>query len=276
MEYLETKGIQIPRLGFGTWQLNGETAFAAVDHALNIGLCHIDTAQIYDNEEWVGKAIKQSAIPRENIFLTTKLWEHHLRGENSLIKGTEESLQKLQTDYVDLLLIHWPFSGIPLKECLQAMEKLKKSGKIRSVGVSNFTSEILKQALEFCPQIVTNQVEYHPLLNQDTLLETVKNHNVFLTAYSPLARGHVMKIQQLKTIGQKYKKNPAQVALRWLVEQKNVVCIFKSANSQRIESNFNIFDFELSPEDKKIIQQLTHNNKRIVSPSFAPKWDTKH
>lgn len=273
MEYLKIKGIRIPKLGFGTWQLNGKTALSAVDHALNTGLRHIDTARIYDNEEWVGKAIKLSAIPREDIFLTTKLWERHLRGESSLMKGAEESLQKLQTDYVDLLLIHWPFSGMPLDECLQAMEKLKRSGKILSIGVSNFTSEILKQAMEFCPQIVTNQVEYHPLLNQDTLLKTAKSYNIFLTAYSPLARGHVMKIKQLQTIGQKYRKNPAQIALRWLVEQENVTCIFKSAGLQRIESNCNIFDFELSPKDKKIIQQLTHNNKRIVSPAFAPKWN---
>lgn len=273
MEYLKIKDLKIPRLGFGTWQLNNETALSAVNHALEIGLRHIDTAQIYNNEEWVGEALKQSSVLRENIFLTTKLWENHLKGGNSLIQGTEESLQRLKTDYIDLLLIHWPFSGIPLKECLQAMEKLKKSGKIRAIGVSNFTSVILKQAVEYCPQIVTNQVEYHPLLNQETLLKAAKAHNIFLTAYSPLARGHVTKIKQLETIGRKYEKTPTQIALRWLVEQENVVCIFKSANPHRIESNFNIFDFQLSSEDKKIIQQLTHNRKRIVSPSFAPKWD---
>lgn len=273
MEYLKIKDIQIPRLGLGTWQLNNEAALSAVSHALKIGLCHIDTAQIYNNEEWVGKALKQSSVPRKDMFLTTKLWENHLKGESSLIKGTEESLQRLQTDYVDLLLIHWPFSGIPLKECLQAMEQLKNNGKIRAIGVSNFTSVMLKQALEFCPQIVTNQVEYHPLLNQETSLKATKSHNICLTAYSPLARGHVMKIKQLETIGQKYGKTPAQIALRWLVEQENVVCIFKSTNPHRIESNCNIFDFQLSTEDKKIIQQLTHNKKRIVNPSFAPKWD---
>ena len=273
MEYLTIKDIKVPRLGFGTWQLNGETALSAINHALEVGFRHIDTAQIYDNEEWVGKALKKSSVLRETIFLTTKLWQNHLKGKDSLIKGTEESLQRLNTDYVDLLLIHWPFSEMPLEECLSTMETLKKSGKIRAIGVSNFTNTMLKQALEFCPQIITNQVEYHPLLNQEILLKAAKAHNIFLTAYSPLARGHVMKIKQLEVIGQKYNKTPAQIALRWLVEQKNVACIFKSDKPNRIESNLSIFDFQLSPEDKKTIQQLTHNRKRIVNPSFAPEWD---
>ena len=273
MKYIRIQNTPISKLGLGTWQLHNEAAISAVSHALKIGLRHIDTAQIYNNEEWVGEALRQSPVPREDIFLTTKLWETHLKGESSLLKGAEKSLKKLKTDYVDLLLIHWPFPGIPLKECLQAMEKLKKNGKIRAIGVSNFTSKMLEETLKICPHIVTNQVEYHPLLNQDKLLKAAKTHHIFLTAYSPLARGHVMKIQQLKTIGKKYGKNPAQIALRWLVEQENVACIFKSASLQRIESNCNIFDFALNPKDKKMIQQLTHNNKRIVNPPFAPKWD---
>ena len=253
--------------------MDSHTAPAAIKKALEIGLRHIDTAQIYDTEELVAEAIRKSLVSRKEVFLTTKLWEHHLTGKASLIKGAEESLRKLNTDYVDLLLIHWPFPEMPLEECLFALQTLKDSGKTRSIGVSNFTSSLLKKALKLCPQIVTNQVEYHPLLNQDILLQDIKHHGICLTAYSPLARGHVTKIQQLKAIGQKYNKTPAQVALKWLIGQENVVVIFKSVKLERIESNSDIFDFQLSPEDKKKIHHLTHNKKRIVSPAFAPQWD---
>ena len=273
MKHLTIKGIKIPCLGFGTWQLNGQAAFSSVKKALEVGLRHIDTAQVYENEELVGEALKKSSVPREDVFLTAKLWRYCLTGEAALIEGAEGCLRKLNTDYLDLLLIHWPFPEMPLEECLLALQKLKDSGKIRSMGVSNFTSSQLKKALKLCPQIVTNQVEYHPLLSQDILLEIVKKQGLFLTAYSPLARGHVMKIQQLQAIGQKYNKTPAQVALRWLIEQENVAAIFKSANPERIESNFDIFDFQLSPEEREKIHRLTHNRKRIVSPAFAPQWD---
>ena len=273
MEYFKGKNIKIPRLGFGTWQLNPKTAGQTICYALEMGLRHIDTAQIYNNEEAVGEAVRKSSISREDIFLTTKLWANHLLGEASVIKGTEESLKKLKTDYVDLLLIHWPFSEMPREECLKALSKLKDSGKIRFIGVSNFTKALLKEALDFCPQIVTNQVEYHPLLSQETLLQTAKEHKIFLTAYCPLARGHIMKIKQLEVIGKKYGKTPAQVTLRWLIDQENVVVIFKSDKLERIKSNFDIFDFQLESEDRKKIQKLTYNKKRIVNPTFAPQWD---
>ena len=273
MKHLTIKGIKIPRLGLGTWMMDSQTAPAAIKKALEVGLRHIDTAQIYDTEELVAEAIRKSLVSRKDIFLTTKLWRNHLTGEASVIKGAEESLRKLNTDYVDLLLIHWPFPEMPLEECLFALKKLKDSGKARSIGVSNFTSSLLKKALKLCPQILTNQVEYHPLLNQDILLQDIENHGICLTAYSPLARGHVMKIQQLEIIGRKYNKTPAQVALRWLIEQENVVAIFKSVKPERIQSNRDIFDFQLSFEDKKTIHRLTHNKKRTLNPAFAPQWD---
>ena len=273
MEYFKEKNIKIPRLGFGTWQLNPRTALQSIGYALEIGLRHIDTAQVYNNEETVGEAIKQSSVKREDIFLTTKLWENHLLDKASVIKGAEDSLKKLQTDYVDLLLIHWPFPEMPLAECLATLTKLKNKGKIRFIGVSNFTKVLLEEALHWCPQIVTNQIEYHPLLNQETLLQTIRKHKLFLTAYSPLARGHITKIKQLEVIGKKYNKTPAQVTLRWLIEQKNVITVFKSDNLKRIKANANIFDFQLDSEDRKKIQKLTHNKKRILNSIFAPEWD---
>ena len=273
MEYLNIKDIKIPRLGFGVWQLKGPSVGIAIKQALSEGIRHIDTAQVYDNEELVGKALKASPISRQEIFLTTKLWRDYLTGEDSVIKGAEASLKKLQTDYVDLLLIHWPFPEMPLEDCLKAMEKLKAEGKIRCIGVSNFSNTLLSEALKLCPQIVTNQVEYHPLLNQKILLQAAKKYGIFLTAYSSLARGHVMKIQQLQSIGRKHNKTPAQVSLRWLIEQDQVVALFKSAQPGRIKSNCNIFDFQLTPKENESIHRLTHNNKRTVNSAFAPQWD---
>ena len=262
--------VEIPKLGFGTYQLKSQSAIQAVRWALSLGLRHIDTAVIYDNESEVGQGIKESKIPRDHIFLATKVWLTDLT-EKKLKESLKNSLKRLQTDYVDLLFIHWPNPKIPLSETLGAMEELKTQALIRHIGVSNFNCELLKEAKKHCSQILTNQVEYHPLLSQKKLLEVMKD--MVLTAYSPLIRGKANQIQQLQVMAKKYKKTPAQITLRWLIDQKNVVVVFKSANKNRIEENLNLFDFQLQPEDKEKLFRLNKNKHRVIDPPFAPKWD---
>ena len=272
MEYLVRDQLKIPKLGFGTYMLKKESAVAAVKQALEIGFRHIDTAQIYFNEEEVGTAIEESSISREEVFLTTKIWKDFLTPEE--VKRTfKESLSRLKTDYLDLLLIHWPNPKVPLEETLEAFKDLKKENKIRYIGVSNFTCDLLRQAKRICPDLLTNQVEYHPLLSQKKILELIDDQGIFLTAYSPLIRGKVFKIQQIIRLAEKYKKSSGQIALRWLIEQKNVIAIFMSTNKKHIDENFNIFDFELNLEDREQLFRLGGNRQRVIDPPFAPQWD---
>ena len=268
------RALKVPKLGFGTYQLKGESAVLAVQTALELGLRHIDTASIYDNEEEVGTALQLSSVPREDIFLTTKLWLDSL-DEKGIKKSLNTSLQKLKTDYVDLLLIHWPNPEVELSESLGTMQELQKRNKLRYIGVSNFPLSLFKKAKQICPELLNNQVEYHPLLSQKKILEFVDaSSDMFLTAYSPLMRSKVMQIQQLVNLAKKYKKTPSQITLKWLIDQKNVVVIFKSQNKERILENTQIFDFELEPEDQAQIFRLNNNKQRIIDPPFAPLWDS--
>ena len=272
MEYWTNKNIKIPKLGFGTWMLEKEEAISSVKKALEVGYRHIDTASIYSNETEVGIALKESSIPRENIFLTTKIWKDYLDPEQ-IKQQAQTSLDKLKTDYVDLLLIHWPNSKFPLEATLKAFEDLVKEKKTLFIGVSNFPSELLSKAKSICPSLITNQVEYHPFLSQKKLLKVIEDKEIFLTAYSSLARGEILKSQQMQHIAKKYNKTEAQITLRWLVEQKNVVPLVKSKDANRIKENFNIFDFELEKEDQNKIYRLTNQKRRIVNPPFSPSWD---
>ena len=278
--WIQTKGeespessFKIPKLGFGTYHLKGAGAVFAVQSALELGLRHIDTAPIYENEKEVGEAVKSSPVRREDIFLTTKLWLDSL-DEKGIKKSLKKSLKKLQTDYIDLLLIHWPNPKIALNESLGTMRELQKNKKLKFIGVSNFPLPLLKKAKQICPNLINNQVEYHPLLSQKALLEFIdKSSDMFLTAYSPLIRGKVNQIQQLIHIAKKYKKTPSQVALKWLIDQKNVIVIFKSEKKERILENIQVFDFELEKEDHGQLFRLNNNKQRIVDPPFAPNWE---
>jgi len=273
MEYWSNTQLKMPKLGFGTFMLKGSQAISAVQEALRLGLRHIDTAQIYHNEEAVGRAIKESSVNREEIFLTTKIWRDFF-SPLEVKKTFHESLKKLQTDYVDLLLMHWPPpSSVPLEDTLKAFENLKKKGQVRYIGVSNFTCDLLKQAKSICPDLLTDQVEYHPLLSQKKLLDLSNKLGLFLTAYSPLLRGKISKIQQLIQIAKKYNKSPSQIALKWLVDQKNVVVIFKASRVKHIEENMDIFNFQLEDQDKQQIFRLNNNRQKIIDPPFAPQWD---
>jgi len=269
----QVPAFKIPKIGFGTYQLKGLKAVSSVEYILKLGLRHIDTASIYNNETEVGEALKNSFVPRKNIFLTTKLWLNAL-DKKSAKKSMQTSLAKLQTNYVDLLLIHWPSPTIDLNETLEAMRELQKEKKLRFIGVSNFPLPLLKKAKQICPDLITNQVEYHPLLSQKTLLAYLKNrYDMFLTAYCPLMRSKVNQIQQIINIAKKHKKTPSQITLKWLVDQKNVIVIFKSENQKHILENTNIFDFELDKEDQDQLFRLNNNKQRIINPPFAPQWD---
>ena len=264
---------KIPRLGFGTWQIKGEECVSSVLQALEAGYRHIDTAQIYDNEAEVGKAVESSKIPRDEIFLTTKVWKDFLDFREILI-NVSKSLERLKVDYVDLLLIHWPNPQYPLEETLEAFKELVDTKKIRAAGLSNFNVKLMKKARKLFPSLICNQVEYHPFLSQKKVLKEVRKNKMFLTAYSPLARGLASKNPTLRAIGKKYGKTPAQAALRWLMDQEDIVVIPKSKNKKHIRDNFEIFDFKLEPDDYEQISRLQAKNKRTVNPEWAPKWDS--
>ncbi|MFB8611753.1 aldo/keto reductase [Enterococcus gallinarum] len=261
--YTLSNNVSIPELGFGTWQTpNGGVAVSAVKKALEVGYRHIDTAQGYKNEDSVGQAIKESGIPREEIFLTTKLWnENH--SYDLVLSSFEESLKKLQTDYIDLFLIHWPN---PVKfrdnwqsanaETWRAMEELYQAGKIKAIGVSNFLPhhfEELKKTATIFPMV--NQIFLAPGELQKEVVSYCQEHNVLLEAYSPLGTGKIFDVPEMQELSDKYGKTIAQIAIRWSL-QHDFLPLPKSVTPSRIEENLAVFDFELSDEDMQRIDQL--------------------
>jgi 2,5-diketo-D-gluconate reductase B len=272
MEFVDMKGASMPVLGFGTWQLTGDDCVRAVRTALGIGYRHIDTAQAYGNEAEVGRALAGSGIPRDELFLTTKVWMDNLAAPQ-VKASVEESLRKLGTDHVDLLLQHWPSQDVPIAESLGAMAELQKAGKVRAFGVSNFPVALMREAVEQLGfDVACNQVEYHALLSQRPVLDYARAHGIVVTAYSPLARGKLLNDPTLTRIGEKHGKSASQVALRWLVEQPGVAAIPKASSERNARRNFEIFDFRLDEDDRRAIAALARN-ERQVSPSWAPAWD---
>lgn len=273
MKLLSLKNAQMPALGFGTWKLTGNGCIDAVDFAIKNGYRHIDTAQIYENEAEVGAGIKKSGITRDQIFLTTKVWRTNFVSKN-VAQSVDESLRKLQTDYVDLLLVHWPFPEVSVAELVEGVMEAQAAGKARAIGVSNFTVSQMEEALKISGgQVCNNQVEYHPFLSQKPVLDFTQKNDMVLTAYSPVARGKAIKDATLKEIGLKYGKSAGQVTLRWFMQQDGVAAIPKSATPENIKANIDIFDFELSDEDMAAITAMGKANDRQVNPDFAPKWD---
>jgi diketogulonate reductase-like aldo/keto reductase len=246
MEYVETAGLRIPKLGLGTWKNTGPECSETVEAALEAGYRHIDTAQAYDNERAVGRGITTADLDRDDIFLTTKVWRSNLRYDD-VLDSVHESLDNLSVDYVDLLLMHWPHPRVPLEETLEALLELYAEGVVKGIGVSNFTQSQLEKAMNISEiPIVANQVLYHPYKDQSELQQYCAANEIALTAYSPLARGDVLSEEMLTRIGQRYDKNAAQVALRWLIQQDGVVAIPKTSTQSHLEQNLRVFDFTLT------------------------------
>jgi diketogulonate reductase-like aldo/keto reductase len=267
-----SNGSSMPALGMGTYLLKDKACIEATRTALRVGYRHIDTAQIYGNEAEVGTGIQESDVSRSDIFLTTKVWTDKFH-QGDLEKSVDESLVKLKTDYVDLLLLHWPNPAVPLAETLEAINRVLKAGKTKAIGVSNFTVALMEEAVKLSEApIVNNQVEYHVLLSQKAVLGFAIPHNIAITAYSPLAQGRLREQPILEEIGKKYGKTAPQVALRWLAQQHNVAAIPKASSEKNLKLNFEIFDFALSEEDLQKINTLQGNN-RINSFDFSPVWD---
>ncbi|PLR80773.1 aldo/keto reductase [Bacillus canaveralius] len=258
-------GVKMPWFGFGVFKVKeGKEVIESVKAALKAGYRNVDTAAVYKNEEGVGQAIKESGVPREELFVTTKVWNAD-QGFDSALNAFETSLKKLELDYVDLYLIHWPVKG-KYKETWRALEQLYKDGRVRAIGVSNFHIHHLQDLLadaEIKPMV--NQVELHPLLAQIELHEFCKNQGIQMEAWSPLAQGELLNNNVLKEIGAKYDKSPAQVILRWDL-QREIVTIPKSINENRIIENANIFDFELSRDDMEKINSLNENRRVGADP----------
>lgn len=268
MHTIEVKGYQVPALGLGTWRLREDVCRHVVSRALALGYRAIDTAQAYDNEADIGQVVAESGIPRKDLFLTTKLWPDVLERDDGAL---DASLADLRTDYVDLLLLHWPSQERPLGDSLAPLVRALEAGKARMIGVSNFPSALLREAVAIAP-IACNQVEYHPYLSQAAVLDIVREHGLLLTAHCPLARGEFARDPAIDAIAKAHHKTKAQVTLRWLMQQDRVAAIPRTARIEHLAENLDIFDFELSPAEMESMNGLAYG-KRLVDPEFAPTWD---
>jgi 2,5-diketo-D-gluconate reductase B len=274
MKTVNANGANMPVLGFGTFRIPGEQVLRILPQVIKTGFRHIDTAQAYRNEAQVGEAIQSSGVPRDEIFLTTKVWVDNYKHAD-FIASVDESLKKLRTDYVDLLLLHWPNNSVPLAEQIGALNEVRKAGKVKNIGVSNFTTALMAKSVELSDApIATNQIEYHPYLDQTKVLDAARATGMSITAYFAMADGKVPNEPLLKDIGSRHGKTAAQVVLRWLIQQKDVVALSKTATESRLSENFDIFDFELSADEMAAIHKVARPNGRIVSPGgLAPDWD---
>jgi 2,5-diketo-D-gluconate reductase B len=245
MEHLTISGVSVPKVGLGTWALRGETCRDVVRLALDLGYRHIDTAEMYGNEQAIGEALALSSVARDDIFLTSKVWQNHMTYAD-VLATCDQSLADLGTDYVDLYLIHWPVSHVPIDETVSALDELQRTGRTRHIGVSNF-SVAQQRSAQSASQfgILTNQVEFNPWRQPRQVLSACQESDVLVTAYTPLARGRVLSSDTLAAIGSRYDKTAAQVTLRWLIQKPNVITIPKAANPDHLRENLEVFDFEL-------------------------------
>ncbi|MBC5841370.1 aldo/keto reductase [Flavobacterium sp. F-380] len=257
--------ITIPSIGFGTWQTPlGQTAIDTIKSAVKAGYRHIDAAAIYKNEKSVGTGIKECGLERKDLFITSKVWNTE-RGYETTLKAFKKTLHDLQLDYLDLYLIHWPANAQQFtnwkainSETWSAMEKLHKEGKVRSIGVSNFLPHHLEALLETATiKPAVNQIEYHPGFMQNDCVQFCKSHNILIEGWSPLGRGEVLKNEILIEMGRTYNKSVAQLCIRWAL-QNQVLPLPKSVTPQRITENFEVFDFEITASDMKIINDMDH------------------
>lgn len=260
-------GYEIPALGLGTWKLNGNVCTRTVAKALELGYTHIDTAAAYDNEEEVGKAVRESGIRRPDLFITTKVWFDSL-ATRDVVDACQDSMRRLKTDYIDLLLVHWPNRRTPIRNTMEGFGYLAEKKLVRSFGVSNFTIGHLKEALkEKVVPLSVNQVEFHPYLNQSELLTFCRERRILVTAYSPIARGHLKDDPVLLEIAGQTGATPTQIALAWL-RQKGLVAIPKASSEKHLKENLDTLQIELTDEQMLQVEAL-NRNQRLVNPSWA-------
>ena len=257
MEYVEAYGARVPKVGLGTWQLTGEECYETVSTALDVGYRHIDTAQGYENETEVGRAIADADVDREDLFLTTKVSPRNA-GYDDVIRSTKESLERLDTPYVDLLLLHWPNPLVSVGETMRAMDRLVEQGLVYNIGVSNFPKVFLERAREAAETpIVTNQVQFHPYKPQRRMLGYCQREEMFLTGYSPLARGTALEDDDVQRLAEAYDKTPAQIVLRWAIQHRDVVVIPKASGEAHLRENLELFDFKLTRSE---VEELTKSS----------------
>lgn len=272
---LSAHGAVMPVIGYGTMELPQRPA-ELVAAAIAAGYRHIDTARKYGTEQFVGEGIRASRIARRELFVTTKVTEENAH-EADFMRSVETSLKTLGLDYVDLLLVHWPQPKVPFKETLGALAKAKRQGMARHIGVSNFTLAMLEEAVSVCAEpLVTNQIEYHAYLPQDRMLAALKRHGMILTAYCPVARGKLLTDPVVGEIARAHDKTPAQVCLRWLVQQPGVAAVPRALEERHIVENLDIFDFTLSDGEMSRLSALRKQQVRIADPpERAPRWDVE-
>ena len=271
MEYLQTQGIRLPRLGLGTFRMQGDACRAAVENALALGFRHIDTAEMYGNEEAIGAALAASRLARQDLHVTTKVWNDNLAPE-AIRRAFETSLKKLRLDHIDLYLVHWPARGMNLPAIFETLMKLKEGGRTRAIGVANFNIALLKTVVEeIKAPIACNQVEYHVMLDQTPLRKYLAAKSIPLVAYCPLAQGRVASNETLVAIGRKHGATAAQVALKWLLDQDGVAAIPKASRKESQRANLDALNVGLDDEDRRAIAGLP-KDKRCVNPGFVA-WD---
>ncbi|WP_019170196.1 aldo/keto reductase [Pseudaminobacter salicylatoxidans] len=273
MKFVNSHGAAIPALGFGVFRMSDAEVESVIPAALEAGFRHFDTAQIYQNEAALGRALQKAGARREDLFLTTKVWVDNYSPEK-FAASVDESLNKLQVDRVDLLLLHWPADKVAIADQIDMLNAVQAAGKTRLIGVSNQNVAQMKESIaRSAAPIVTNQIELHPYLDQTAIAEAAKAAGVAITAYYGMADGAVPRDPVLQAIGKKYGKSAAQVGLRWLIE-RGFIALSKTAKPERVAENFDVFDFELSADDMTAIARLARPDGRLISPpGLAPVWD---
>ncbi|UOM34118.1 aldo/keto reductase [Acuticoccus sp. I52.16.1] len=273
MPTFDVAGVSIPKIGIGTFNMDGEPATCAVAEGLQGGYRHVDTAEMYGNEVAVGEGIRASGLARDEIFVTTKVWHDHL-SDSAMQAACEASLKRLGLDRVDLYLIHWPSRDVPVAEAIAALNRIHSRGLARSIGISNFPTKLIEEAVHATEvELAVNQVEYHPFMDQGPVMAALAKHGMGLTAYCPLARGKVLEDETIAGIAARHDVTPAALTLAWLIGQDSVIAIPKSSSPARLMENLEAVDVVLTAQERAALDALRSPAGRLVDPEFAPDWD---
>jgi 2,5-diketo-D-gluconate reductase B len=272
MKMIKIGSLQVPAIGLGTYKLTGKDAIDIMLDAFRIGYRLIDTAQLYHNEEEVGTAIRQSGLRREEIKLITKVWPTNF-SKDRFIPSVKESLKKLNTSYVDLLLIHWPHPQSEVNQYIHFLAQVQEEGMAKEIGVSNYNISQLEAVQRAGVNIVTNEIEYHPWIDPHKVIDWMQHHQMPVIAYTPLGRGMVMKDKTIAAIAMEHHRQPAQIVLRWMMQKENLIAIPKASSSKHLQENLEVFDFMLTEQEVKTINSLAGDHRRVVDAQPGARWD---